>query len=103
MQARKGGRKACFEGMPRVVIYTLAERLKRAQEEDDKIYDEVSEDQYRRIVKGRLMEDDFVVDDGVEGYMDNGMDDWAGGDQDAEESDEGYDKPKKGLFLHLWR
>lgn len=47
------------------------------------------------------MEDDFVVDDGVEGYMDNGMDDWAGGDQDAEESDEGYDKPKKGLFLHL--
>ena len=89
--------------MPRVVIYTLDARLKRGQEEDDKIYDEVSEDQYRRIVKGRLMEDDFVVDDGVEGYMDNGMDDWAGGDHDAEESDEGYDKPKKGLFLHLWR
>ena len=103
MQARKGGRKACFEGMPRVVIYKPAERLERVQEEDDKIYDEVSEDQYKRIVKGRLMEDDFVVDDGVGGYMDNGMDDWAGGDQDAEESDEGYDKPKKGLFLHLWR
>ena len=85
--------------MPRVVIYTLAAKLKRGQEEDDKIYDEVSEDQYRRIVKGRLMEDDFVVDDGVGGYMDNGMDDWAGGDQNAEESDEEYDKPKKGSFF----
>ena len=85
--------------MSRVVIYKLAEILERVQEEDDKIYDEVSEDQYKRIVKGRLMEDDFVVDDGVGGYMDNGMDDWAGGDQDAEESDEGYDKPKKGLFF----
>lgn len=85
--------------MPRVVIYTPPERLERAQEEDDKIYDEVSEDQYKRIVKGRLMEDDFVVDDGVGGYMDNGMDDWAGGDQDAEESDEEYDKPTKGLFF----
>jgi DNA polymerase alpha subunit A len=45
------------------------------------------------------MEDDFVVDDGVGGYVDNGMDDWAGGDPDAEESDEEYDKPKKGLFF----
>jgi len=45
------------------------------------------------------MEDDFVIDDGVAGYMDNGMDDWASGDQDVEESDEEYDKPKKGLFF----
>ena len=90
--------------MSRVVIYKLAEILERVQEEDDKIYDEVSEDQYKRIVKGRLMEDDFLVDDGVGGYMDNGMDDWAGGDQDTDESDEEYDKPKKGsFFLRLWR
>ena len=27
-------------------------------------------------MKGRLAKDDFVVDDGVGGYMDNGMDDF---------------------------
>lgn len=62
----------------------LAE-LKRAREggrrswvpeEDTDLYDEVSEEQYKRIVKGRLAKDDFVVDDGVDGYNDNGMDDW---------------------------
>ena len=40
------------------------------------MYDEVDEDQYKSIVKGRLQRDDFIVDDGVEGYADNGMDDW---------------------------
>ena len=40
------------------------------------MYDEVDEDQYKSIVKGRLQRDDFIVDDGVGGYADNGMDDW---------------------------
>ncbi|EIW79037.1 hypothetical protein CONPUDRAFT_126817 [Coniophora puteana RWD-64-598 SS2] len=57
-------------------------------EEDDTIYDEVNEDQYKKIVKGRLQKDDFVVDDGVDGYMDNGMDDWAGGEEDEEEDEQ---------------
>jgi DNA polymerase alpha subunit A len=57
------------------------------QEEDVKIYDEVTEDQYKSIVKGRLQRDDFVVDDGVEGYMDNGMDDWADGDGSESEEE----------------
>lgn len=52
------------------------------------IYDEVTEDQYKSIVRGRLQQDDFVVDDGVEGYMDNGMDDWAGARDEDEESEE---------------
>ncbi|THV05329.1 DNA polymerase alpha catalytic subunit [Dendrothele bispora CBS 962.96] len=76
-------------------LAALAE-LKRAREgggrtlkeEDATLYDEVSEDQYRRIVKGRLQRDDFVVDDGVEGYMDNGMDDWAGGDEEHSASED---------------
>jgi DNA polymerase alpha subunit A len=29
-----------------------------------------------------------VVDDGVGGYMDNGMDDWMGGGEEDEESEE---------------
>jgi DNA polymerase alpha subunit A len=54
------------------------------------LYDEVSEDEYRQVVKGRLERDDFVVDDGVEGYADNGMDDW---DQEpASSEDEGARK-----------
>ncbi|KAH0836440.1 putative DNA polymerase alpha subunit [Lanmaoa asiatica] len=58
-------------------------------EEDVALYDEVTEDQYRSIVKGRLQRDDFVVDDGVSGYMDNGMDDWTGQDDaDAEDDEE---------------
>ena len=56
------------------------------QEEEEDLYDEVDEDQYKSIVRGRLQKDDFIVDDGVEGYADNGMDDW--GEQDLEESDE---------------
>jgi DNA polymerase alpha subunit A len=48
------------------------------------LYDEVTEDQYKSIVRGRLEKDDFVVDDGVSGYMDNGMDDWAGEPSDAD-------------------
>ncbi|RDB16000.1 DNA polymerase alpha catalytic subunit [Hypsizygus marmoreus] len=65
------------------------------KEEDVEIYDEVSEDQYKSIVRGRLQKDDFVVDDGVEGYMDNGMDDWTGGHDQDEESEEDVDRKKK--------
>ncbi|KAF8202326.1 hypothetical protein BJ912DRAFT_944501 [Pholiota molesta] len=56
--------------------------------EDDTIYDEVNEEQYKSIVKGRLQRDDFVVDDGAAGYVDNGMDDWAGGEEEYEESED---------------
>lgn len=55
------------------------------------MYDEVTEEQYKTIVKGRLQKDDFVVDDGVGGYMDNGMDDWTGQDDADEEADEEED------------
>lgn len=62
------------------------------QEDDGDLYDEVDEDQYKSIVRGRLQKDDFIVDDGVEGYADNGMDDW--GQQDLEESDDEVKRPK---------
>jgi DNA polymerase alpha subunit A len=66
------------------------------------IYDEVTEDQYKSIVRGRLQKDDFVVDDGASGYMDNGMDDWTGAekDEDEEDDDDEYEikKKKKGEF-----
>ncbi|KAH9072265.1 DNA polymerase alpha catalytic subunit [Lactarius deliciosus] len=55
------------------------------KEEDVEIYDEVTEDQYKSVVQGRLAKDDFVIDDGVGDYVDNGMDDWGNGDDDAQD------------------
>ncbi len=59
--------------------------LLNAQEEDAEIYDEVTEDQYKSVVQGRLAKDDFVIDDGVGDYLDNGMDDWGNGDDNAQD------------------
>ncbi|KAI0369754.1 hypothetical protein BV20DRAFT_967411 [Pilatotrama ljubarskyi] len=79
----------------------LAE-LKRAREgggrsykieDDEKIYDEVTEDQYKTIVRGRLAQDDFVVDDGIGGYMDTGVDDFEE-PEDREESEDEHPKSK---------
>lgn len=52
------------------------------------MYDEVSEDIYKKIVKGRLQRDDFVVDDGIDGYADNGMDEWEATKDLTEDQDE---------------
>lgn len=59
------------------------------------MYDEVDEDVYRSVVRGRLMEDDFIEEDeGVSGYADNGMDEW---DRSASEDEEEDDKEKGAL------
>ncbi|KAF7983750.1 hypothetical protein HWV62_19727 [Athelia sp. TMB] len=86
-------------------LNALAE-LKRARQggkrklydttEDSNIYDEVTEDQYKSIVKGRQQRDDFVVDDGVDGYMDNGMDDFGEDEAESEEEELQKSKKKKG-------
>lgn len=49
-------------------------------------------------MRGRLQKDDFVVDDGVAGYMDNGMDDFGEGEEGAE-SEEEMDRKKKCMYL----
>ena len=64
------------------------------------MYDEVSEDQYRAVVAGRLARDDFVVDDGIGGYMDNGMDDWGGADENMSD-EEDLRRSKKGMDFTL--
>lgn len=40
------------------------------------IYDEVDEEGYKKVVRGRLNEDDFVVGDKGEGYADDGREEW---------------------------
>lgn len=44
---------------------------------------------YRSVVRGRLMEDDFIEEDnGVSGYADNGMDEWDRSASDGEGDDD---------------
>ncbi|CAK7266767.1 DNA-directed DNA polymerase alpha catalytic subunit pol1 [Sporothrix epigloea] len=40
------------------------------------LYEEVDENQYKNIVRQRLNQDDFVVDDNGEGYADDGREEW---------------------------
>lgn len=42
----------------------------------DDVFDEVDEDGYKKLVRERLNQDDFVVDDNGEGYADDGREEW---------------------------
>lgn len=64
-------------------------------EDVDAIYDEVDEDGYKKVVRDRLDQDDFVVDDNGEGYADDGREDWDRVRQYDSES-EGEDMPRRG-------
>jgi DNA polymerase alpha subunit A len=48
-------------------------------EEEEQLYDEVDEDAYKKVVRSRLDQDDFVVDDNGEGYADDGREEWDDG------------------------
>ncbi|GAA5873099.1 hypothetical protein JCM8547_006792 [Rhodosporidiobolus lusitaniae] len=64
--------------------------------EEEAVYDEVDEDVYRSVVRGRLMEDDFIEEDeGVSGYADNGMDEWDRSASDDSGDDEEKERRKK--------
>lgn len=71
-------------------------RLDTYQVEDQAaIYDEVDEEGYKKVVRSRLNEDDFVVDDKGEGYADDGREEWQA-ERQYYSSDEGVDAPLKG-------
>ena len=42
----------------------------------ENVYDEVDDEGYKKIVRKRLDQDDFVVGDAGEGYADDGREDW---------------------------
>ncbi|EJD43695.1 hypothetical protein AURDEDRAFT_88520 [Auricularia subglabra TFB-10046 SS5] len=88
--ARETGKRSDWEAGPHYARNDLGADSGTAQSKvDTDIYEEVSEEQYNAIVKGRLQRDDFVQDDGVGGYQDNGMDDFgeSGGFEDSDEDD----------------
>jgi DNA polymerase alpha subunit A len=45
-------------------------------EDQGSIYDEVDEEGYKKVVRQRLDQDDFVVDDNGQGYADDGREVW---------------------------
>ncbi|KAE8451905.1 hypothetical protein EG329_002746 [Mollisiaceae sp. DMI_Dod_QoI] len=47
----------------------------QVQQEAD-LYEEVDEDGYKKVVRERLNQDDFVIDDNGEGYADDGREEW---------------------------
>ena len=59
----------------------------QVQQEED-LYEEVDEDGYKKVVRDRLNQDDFVIDDNGEGYADDGREEWdrrPGYDSESEE------------------
>lgn len=79
-------------GKTRLSTYEVAE--------EEQLYDEVDEEGYKKVVRSRLDQDDFIVDDNGEGYADDGREEWDaehGGyryaGSDSEEEDE---RPTKG-------
>lgn len=74
-------------------------------DETANLYDEVDEDSYKNIVRDRLNQDDFVVDDNGEGYADDGREDWDRvrryeSDSDADELPIRGRPGKAGWFFH---
>ena len=59
-------------------------------EDQGDIYDEVDDDGYKKVIRSRLDQDDFVVDDNGAGYADDGREVWneRTAEYDSDESDE---------------
>lgn len=71
-------------------------------EEEGNIYDEVDEEGYKKIVRGRLDRDDFVIDDNGEGYADDGREEWISEQRDHDESGSEENLPLRGKAGKHW-
>ena len=70
-------------------------------EELGQVYEEVDEEGYNKVVRARLDQDDFVIDDNGEGYADDGREDWLERQQgDGSESE--TEIPLKGKAGERW-
>ena len=64
-------------------------------EDQGDIYEEVDEEGYKKVVRGRLDQDDFVIDDNGEGYADDGREVW-NEDRPAGSGSESEELPTRG-------
>ena len=65
-------------------------------QEEAQVYEEVDEEGYKKVVRDRLDQDDFVIDDNGEGYADDGREDWAHDDRRGYDSESEEELPLKG-------
>ena len=65
-------------------------------QEAESIYETVDDEGYKKVVRSRLDQDDFVVDDNGEGYADDGREDWQDERQAYDESESEEDLPRQG-------
>lgn len=64
-------------------------------QEAESIYETVDDEGYKKVVRSRLDQDDFVVDDNGEGYADDGREDWQDEGRGAYDSEsDGNDLPR---------
>ncbi|PSN66770.1 DNA polymeras-like protein alpha catalytic subunit [Corynespora cassiicola Philippines] len=78
-------------GKTRLSTYEVAE--------EEQLYDEVDEEGYKKVVRSRLDQDDFIVDDNGDGYVDDGREEWDGdhpGYHHAGSESEEEERPAKG-------
>jgi DNA polymerase alpha subunit A len=64
-------------------------------QEAESIYETVDDEGYKKVVRSRLDQDDFVVDDNGEGYADDGREDWQDERQAYDESESEEDLPRQ--------
>lgn len=74
--------------------------------EAEDLYDTVDDEGYKKVVRSRLDEDDFVVDDNGAGYADDGREDWEAErpgayDSESEEELPGKSKTCMSVDVHL--
>lgn len=65
-------------------------------EEEENLYEEVDEEGYKKVVRARLDQDDFVIDDNGEGYADDGREEWMGERRYDSGSESDVELPLKG-------
>lgn len=74
-------------------------------EEEENLYEEVDEEGYKKVVRARLDQDDFVIDDNGEGYADDGREEWMGERRYDSASGREEDLPlkgKAGQYIRDW-
>ncbi|MCJ1383406.1 DNA-directed DNA polymerase alpha catalytic subunit pol1 [Xylographa soralifera] len=65
-------------------------------QEEERLYEEVDEEGYKRVVRDRLDRDDFVIDDNGQGYADDGREEWIGEKQYDSVSGSDEELPVRG-------
>ncbi|MCJ1243275.1 DNA-directed DNA polymerase alpha catalytic subunit pol1 [Trapelia coarctata] len=65
-------------------------------QEEERVYEEVDEESYKKVVRERLDQDDFVIDDNGQGYADDGREEWMGERHYDSHSNSEEELPVKG-------